>query len=58
MLLPKVRDTDIIVQELDRELLIYDLKINKAYALNEALKIVYLACDGETSDEDLSSIVI
>jgi hypothetical protein len=53
MFLPKSRNSDIILQEVGRELLIYDLKINKAYSLNETLNIVYQSCDGETSYQEL-----
>ncbi|HZH35571.1 MAG TPA: hypothetical protein VEX64_12070 [Pyrinomonadaceae bacterium] len=33
--IPKARENDLVVQELKDEVLIYDLKINKAYCLNE-----------------------
>ena len=46
---------DIILQELDREILIYDLKTQKAYCLNETASIVYRACDGRTTFEELKS---
>ena len=49
MFLPEARTTEIIEQEADKELLIYDLQINKAYTLNETLKTVFMACDGETT---------
>lgn len=52
MNLPQARTSDIIEQEADREILIYDLRNNKAYTLNETLKIVYKAC-GEQTFEDL-----
>jgi hypothetical protein len=31
---PKSRQNDLVVQELEGEVLIYDLSINKAYCLN------------------------
>ena len=52
MFLPEARSTEIIEQEADKELLIYDLQINKAYTLNETLKTVFRACDGKTSFAD------
>lgn len=52
MKLPSVRTADLIEQEADGELLIYDLLANKAYRLNETSKIVYRAC-GDKSFEDL-----
>ena len=53
MRLPKARTTELIEQEADNELLIYDLQINKAYTLNETSKIVFKACDGENSFDGL-----
>lgn len=52
MKLPSVRTSDIIEREADKELLIYDLRTNNAFTLNESLKIVYRAC-GEQTFEDL-----
>lgn len=53
--LPKSRSTDIVVQEAGKELLIYDLKINKVYSLNETSKIIYQSCDGQTSFNELKA---
>lgn len=53
MLLPQIRTTDLIEQGADKELLVYDLQINKAYSLNETSSVVFRACDGTTSFEDL-----
>ncbi|MBX7174564.1 MAG: hypothetical protein K1X72_26555 [Pyrinomonadaceae bacterium] len=51
--LPQMRRSEIVVQELESEILIYDLKINKAFALNKTASTVYLACDGKTSFDEL-----
>jgi hypothetical protein len=51
--LPMARSKDLVVQTLDKEVLIYDLHTNKAYNLNETSSIVFKACDGKTSFEDL-----
>lgn len=53
MFLPEARTTEIIEQEADKELLIYDLQINKAYTLNETSTIIYKACDGTTTFDGL-----
>lgn len=53
MNLPKARNTNIVVQSLGKEQLIYDLGTNQAYNLNETSTIVFNACDGETSFDDL-----
>lgn len=55
MNLPKARTTEIIEQEAGDELMIYDLRTDKAYSLNETSKNVYQACDGKQTFEDLRS---
>lgn len=42
-----------MVSDLGKELLIYDHVTNKAFCLNETLKIVYQACDGQTTFDEL-----
>lgn len=44
----KSRQSDIVVQDFENETLIYDLKTNKAYLLNETSAFVWNACDGKT----------
>lgn len=51
--LPIARTSDIVVQDVGIEILIYDLRTHKAYSLNETSSIVYQACDGETTFEQL-----
>lgn len=53
--LPLARITDLVVQNLETEVLIYDLKINKAFNLNETLRIIYEACDGKTTFTELKA---
>jgi hypothetical protein len=52
--LPLARSTDIVVQTLGKEILIYDLITNKAFNLNETSSIVYQACNGKTTFAELS----
>jgi hypothetical protein len=47
--LPVARTRDIVLQELDKEILLYDLVTHKAYSLNETSSAVYQACDGKTT---------
>jgi hypothetical protein len=54
---PKNRNENMICQELFDETLIYDMKIDKVYCLNHSLAVVYNACDGEKSLEDLQTFV-
>ena len=52
-IVPKARKENLVVQELDGEVLIYDLDTNKAFCLNEASALVWQACDG---NKDVSEI--
>lgn len=45
-LIPRLRIENIVVQDLGNEILIYDLKMDKAFCLNEVSKAVWQACDG------------
>ena len=53
MYLPNARTNEIIEQEAGSDLLIYDLRINKAYNLNETLKNVYYACCNQMTFDEL-----
>jgi hypothetical protein len=50
---PRARNENIVVQNLKGEVLLYDLKINRAYCLNETAAAVYRHCDGKTTFEEL-----
>ena len=52
---PLGRKTDIVVQEMNGEVLIYDLKDNKAFCLNETSALVWQMCDGEKSVSAISN---
>ena len=51
---PLSRTNDIVVHNLNGEVLIYDLKINKAFCLNETSALVWQACDGTKSVSEIS----
>jgi hypothetical protein len=53
MILPKARTENIVVQNLNGETLIYNLKTNQAVCLNETAAKVFEACDGGTSFEQV-----
>lgn len=55
MKLPKARTENIVEQNLDKELLIYDLVTNKAYTLNETWRAVFKACGSNTTFDELKS---
>lgn len=48
------RTRGLVVQELNRELLIYDLITSKAYCLNETSSLVWQTCDGHKSVAQIS----
>ena len=51
---PVGRKADIVIQEFDNEILIYDLTIHKAFSLNETSAIVWQACDGNKTVSEIS----
>ena len=52
---PIARKSDLVIQESGDELLIYDLKTNKAYCLNETSAIVWQLCDGKNSISEMAT---
>ena len=54
---PKSRQQNIVVQEVNGELLIYDLNLNKALCLNRPSALIWEACDGERSISEITKIV-
>ena len=55
MKLPKAKSTNLVVQELGTELLIYNLITNQAFQLNETAMIVFNACSEGRTLDDLKS---
>lgn len=53
--LPPSKTENVVVQNLESELLIYDLVTNKVFCLNETSAIIYQACDGKTSFDELKN---
>ena len=54
-ILPQARNEEIVVQHLNDETLIYDLRTNKAVCLNSTSAIVYSHCDSTTTFDALKS---
>lgn len=54
---PKSRSSNLVVQELENEILIYDLNNNQAFCLNETSASVWAMCDGENSITDISEAI-
>ena len=54
---PAARREQLVVQELNGEILIYDLKIDKVHSLNETAATVWQFCDGMKSIEEISCLM-
>ena len=54
---PLAKTSDILVQQLENELLVYDLKTNKAFCLNETSAMIYQLCDGAKTTADISNLM-
>lgn len=55
--LPIARDKDLIVQELPDEVLVYDLKTDKAHCLNPTAALIWKNCDGQKSVSQIAGLV-
>lgn len=53
--IPKARFENIVVQELQDEVLIYDLVSHKAHCLNASAAFVWRNCDGHTTSDQIAS---
>lgn len=53
--LPNTRQNNLVIQQFDRELLVYDLDANKAFSLNETSAMVFNACNGKTTVDELKA---
>ena len=51
---PRAKRDDIIVSEVEDEVLLFDVRKNRAHALNRTAAEVWRACDGATTIQDLS----
>ena len=53
--LPKARKKDLLVETIDDEVLVYDLRNSKAHCLNKNAGFVWRCCDGKSSSRELAS---
>ena len=51
---PESRTNDIVVQELEGEVLVYDLIKNKAFCLNKTSAIIWQNCNGQRTIEEIA----
>ena len=52
---PFARRDELVIQEFAEEVLIYDLRIDRAFCLNQTLALVWQNCDGKKSVSEISS---
>ena len=51
---PLARKDELVVQEMPEEVLVYDLKTNKAHCLNETAAFVWKSCDGRKTVREIT----
>jgi hypothetical protein len=54
---PLSRKDNIVVQELDGEVMIYDLAKDRAFCLNETSALVWQACDGTKTTAEITEFI-
>jgi hypothetical protein len=54
---PEIRKNDVVIQQLENELLIYNLKDNKAFCLNRNSAMVWQLCDGTKSISEIAELM-
>lgn len=54
---PLCRKDNIVVQELEGEVLVYDLSDNRAVCLNETSAMIWQACDGNKTPAEISQFI-
>ncbi len=56
-LMPRARRDELVVEELQDETLVYDLKRHTARCLNRTAALVWRHCDGQTSVADVAALL-
>lgn len=54
LLIPSARIDDLVIQEVEGETLVYDLKTHKAHCLNPTAAIVWKSCDGRSTAAEVA----
>lgn len=55
--LPRARHSQLVMQSLPGELLIYDLNSHRAYCLNQTAALVWQSCDGRRTVEEIERVL-
>jgi hypothetical protein len=56
-LMPSARTTELVVEELPGEILVYDLKRHRAHCLNRTSALVWRHCDGRTPVSEVAEVL-
>ncbi|HKS27445.1 MAG TPA: PqqD family protein [Pyrinomonadaceae bacterium] len=56
-LIPAARRDELVIQEVEGETLVYDLKSHKAHCLNETAAMVWKHCDGERTASEVALLL-
>ena len=56
-LMPRARQDELVVEELQDETLVYDLERHKARCLNRTAALVWRHCDGQTSVAEVAALL-
>ncbi len=54
---PVARSTNLVIQEVPNEVLIFDIDTNKAHCLNKTAALVWKSCDGKRSVSEIAKFV-
>ncbi|MDH3494493.1 MAG: PqqD family protein [Acidobacteriota bacterium] len=54
---PRARQSDLVVQQSKDEMLVYDMKANKAHCLNETMAAIWVACDGSKTIGEIAESI-
>jgi hypothetical protein len=54
--LPPARTNNIVMQDLGKEILLYDLTTSKVFCLNQTVSVVFRSCDGITDFAEFKSL--
>ncbi len=57
LLRPVSRKEELVTQEIGKEILVYDLRSNKAHCLTETAAFIWKNCNGQNSISDLKDLV-
>jgi Coenzyme PQQ synthesis protein D (PqqD) len=55
--LPRARQSQLVIQGLPDELLVYDLERHRAYCLNQTAALIWQSCDGRRTVEEMVRVL-